>query len=82
MQKRHLLKENIFERYDKISKDYEECGIIKRFPSDDIPRDTGKAYYLSHRPVSFGDKESNKDQCSMHPAHVTVLLWTTVFILV
>ena len=34
--KRHLLKENVSEKYDKIFKDYEECDIIKRIPSDEI----------------------------------------------
>ena len=37
--KRRLLKENIFEKYDKIFKDYEECGIIKRVLSDEIQKD-------------------------------------------
>ena len=38
--KQRLLKENIFEQY-KIFKDYEECGIIKRVPSDKVPQDPG-----------------------------------------
>ena len=58
--KRRLLKENIFEKYDKIFKDYEECGIIKRVPSDEIPQDPGKVHYLSHRPVLREDKETTK----------------------
>ena len=46
--KQRLLKENIFETYDKIFKDYEECGIIKRVLFDEISQDPGKVNYLSH----------------------------------
>ena len=52
------MKENIFKKYDNIFKYYEECGIIKRVPSDDIPQDPGKVYYLSQRPVLREDKET------------------------
>ena len=38
---RRLLKENIFEIYDKI---FEACDIIKRVLSDEIPQDPGKVY--------------------------------------
>ena len=58
--KQRLLKENIFETYDKIFKDYEECEIIKRVLFDEIPQDPGKVHYLSHRPVLREDKETTK----------------------
>ena len=72
--KRRLLKENIFEKYDKIFKDYEECGIAKRVPSDEILRNPGKVHYLPHRPVLREDKETTKIRAVMHPAQVMVFL--------
>ena len=38
---RRLLKENIFQIYDKI---FEACDIIKRVLSDEIPQDPGKVH--------------------------------------
>ena len=38
---RRLLKENIFEIYDKI---FEACDISKRVLSDEIPQDPGKVH--------------------------------------
>ena len=58
--KRRLLKENIFEKYDKVFKSYEECGIIKRVPSDEIPQDPDQVHYLSHRPLLYKNKETVK----------------------
>ena len=58
--KRRLLKEKFLEKYDKVFKNYEECGIIKRAPSDEIPQDPGKIDYLFHRQVLREDNETTK----------------------
>ena len=69
--KRRLLKENIFEKYDKIFKDYEECGIIKRVSSDEISHDPGKVHCLSHISVLRDDKGTTKIRTVFDPSNAS-----------
>ena len=55
-----LLKQGIFERYDKIFKEYEKEQIIERVPIDEEPKGCGLVHYLPHRPVVREDRATTK----------------------
>lgn len=55
-----LLKQGIFEKYDKIFSDYEKEKIIERVPSAEEPKGCGVVHYLPHRPVVREDKSTTK----------------------
>ena len=58
--KARLLKENLFDDYKNIFKDYVENKIIEEVPDDEIAKESGSVHYLSHRPVVRQDKETTK----------------------
>ena len=47
--KGRLLKENLFDDYNNIFKDYLENKIIEKVPEDEIAKETGSVHYLPHR---------------------------------
>ena len=58
--KGRLLKENLFDYYKNILKNYRENKIIEKVPDDEIAKGSGSAHYLPHRPVVRQDKETTK----------------------
>ena len=58
--KGRLLKENLFDDYDIIFKDYLEKKIIQKVPEDEIAKESGSVHYLPHRLVVRQDKETTK----------------------
>ena len=47
--KGRLLKENLFDDYNNILKNYLENKIIEKVPEDEIAKETGSVHYLPHR---------------------------------
>ena len=58
--KGRLLKQNSFNDYNNIFKDYRENKIIEKVPEDEIAKESGSVRYLPHRAVVRQDKETIK----------------------
>ena len=58
--KGRLLKQNSFNDYNNIFKDYRENKIIEKVPEDEIAKESGSVRYLPDRPVVGQDKETIK----------------------
>ena len=58
--KDRLLKENLFDDYKDILKNYQENKIIEKVREDEIAKGSGSEHYLPHRPVVRQDKETTK----------------------
>ena len=54
------MKENLFDDYKNIFKDYVENKIIEEVPEDEIAKESGSVHYLPHRTVVRQDKETTK----------------------
>ena len=58
--KGRLLKENLFDDYNNIFKDYLESKIIEKVLEVEIAKESGSVHYLPNRPVVRQDKEMTK----------------------
>ena len=54
------MKENLFDDYNNIFKDYLESKIIEKVLEDEIAKESGSVHYLPNRPVVRQDKEMTK----------------------
>ncbi|GBM14895.1 hypothetical protein AVEN_28616-1 [Araneus ventricosus] len=64
-----LLKENIFEAYDDVLRQWQRDGIIETIPEDEISK---PGHYLPHRPVIGGNKFAQFDASFKRPGYASL----------